>query len=576
MGEEVALLLVGSAERPAPTAVQHVLNCFGVECEQMAAAAFWTSRNHGSARIFCSAAAFLELALSEEADPGDWSGRIHSAFVFASDPDTESVNRLARLLADDPNASVIEVGSNTEWSVSEQLPEICRSMSGVRVTARTTTDRALVFAEAKRPFERIISTGAGDVAFCRVEFRSILVFLSTADVIDVSAPVLGRVFDIRLHFLSSVPVVLFIKWALRSVCWQEPPETSACLVIDDPLLRPRYGFLDFDRLRALMERLAFSTTVAFIPWNWNRSSPKTVQLFHDNPHQFSVCIHGCDHTRGEYGSNSLNELVSKSRQAIRRMDCHQAKNGLPYDKVMVFPQGVFSEAAMEVLKRSAFMAVVNSEVLSADPQPRVIKIRDYWDVAVMSYREFPIFTRRYPWAGVENFAFDILLGKPCIVAVHHNDCKEDCRYVAEFIERLKKLNVRLRWTSLAEVVRGSFRHRELSSSVTEVEVYGSEVRMRNTCGEKKVFRFRKRELAPAAIGGVHISTHPVDWNVVNDRIEFHAELTPQQDVLVSITSNQLAAEDFKGDNLYYSAKVMLRRYLCEIRDNYRIRRAFSQ
>ena len=83
---------------------------------------------------------------------------------------------------------------------------------------------------------------------------------------------------------------------------------------------------------------------------------------------------------------------------------------------------------MAVLKRGDFIGTVNSEVISTDPQPRPITIADYWNVAVMNYSDFPIFTRRYPWAGVENFAFDILLGKPCLVVVHHNDCHDDCRH----------------------------------------------------------------------------------------------------------------------------------------------------
>jgi hypothetical protein len=66
---------------------------------------------------------------------------------------------------------------------------------------------------------------------------------------------------------------------------------------------------------------------------------------------------------------------------------------------MVFPQGIFSAAAMSVLKRSRITAAVNSEVIAVDADPRPITVADYWQVAVTAYDDFPLFTRRYPWAG---------------------------------------------------------------------------------------------------------------------------------------------------------------------------------
>ena len=62
---------------------------------------------------------------------------------------------------------------------------------------------------------------------------------------------------------------------------------------------------------------------------------------------------------------------------------------------MVFPQGVFSEAAMSALKHTDLIGAVNNDTISADPQPRAITISELWDIAVMGYGNFPIFTRRY-------------------------------------------------------------------------------------------------------------------------------------------------------------------------------------
>ena len=51
---------------------------------------------------------------------------------------------------------------------------------------------------------------------------------------------------------------------------------------------------------------------------------------------------------------------------------------------------------MSALKRTDLIASVNNDIISADPRPRAITISDVWDIAVMRYSNFPIFTRRYP------------------------------------------------------------------------------------------------------------------------------------------------------------------------------------
>ena len=68
--------------------------------------------------------------------------------------------------------------------------------------------------------------------------------------------------------------------------------TSACLIIDDPRLCPRYGFLNFNELLEMMERLNFFSEIAYIPFNYQHKSKKIVKLFTDNPDRFGICLHG--------------------------------------------------------------------------------------------------------------------------------------------------------------------------------------------------------------------------------------------------------------------------------------------
>src|SRR6266513_5325975 len=241
-----------------------------------------------------------------------------------------------------------------------------------------------------------------------------------------------------------------------------------------------------------MNRHNFSTNNAFIPWNWRRSSPKVVRLLRENPQNYSVSVHGCDHTRAEFGSLDRQRLYWKAQQALERMNRHESITGIRHDRVMVFPQGVFSEAAMSALKHTDLIAAVNNDVISADPCPRTVTISDMWDIALMGYT-FPLFTRRYPWEGIENFAFDALLGKPAIAVIHHDYCSDHCARLVNFIQQVNALQCAPTWRNLGDVVRRSCRQRGDSSGAVEVEMYGTELRIENRSDQLKRFLIRRRE-----------------------------------------------------------------------------------
>lgn len=431
----------------------------------------------------------------------------------------------------------------------------------------------IILEESRLAGDGIIN-GKHGAAFAKLNYKNIPVFLSTSGLIDINSRLETRNFDVRRHFLSATPIVMYVRWAFAESRFG-PEETGACLIIDDLPLKPRYGFLNFQRLNELMSRHGFTSSVAFIPWNWRRSHRRVVELFKKNPEKFSLSVHGCDHTRAEFGIQNGGWLRWKINSASARMKRHESQTGLRHDRVMVFPQGVFSTTAMRALKSSDFIGVVNSEVISAGQAPAAIKISDFWSVAVMAYDSFPIYTRRYPWQGIENFAFDILLGKSCIVVVHHNDCHDNCRHVVQFIERLNRLNARLVWRNLGEVVRRSFRRRKLSPNVSEIEMFGEELCLENHGAQKERFCIRKLESAPKQVKEVCVGSQPIDWAVIPGGVAFETELEAGQSQIIRIAFHEFSENGFAGENLSYRLKVMLRRYLCEFRDNYVMRKSFS-
>jgi len=137
-------------------------------------------------------------------------------------------------------------------------------------------------------------------------------------------------------------------------------ETLACLIIDDPLLKPRYGCFDYKRLLEEMKTHNFFTEIAFISYNYRRSKQETVRLFADNPDRFAICVHGCNHLSNEFGGQDYQQLKSLASTALWRMEEHKKITGLPYDPVIVFPQGKFSSVAMKALKDEGYFAAFNS------------------------------------------------------------------------------------------------------------------------------------------------------------------------------------------------------------------------
>jgi hypothetical protein len=555
--------------------ISSLLSFFGVPWRNLSMSDLFarTAANYiatPDSRIFCSAEVLLQLAKELRRDPDrmhcSWQ-HIHSAFVYTGD-DPAVLRNLVRILT---GGDTIVIGESTrgmkDFVVSDEFDEFCGVTAGVRVAASKTDIKAsLLLHTSKTGGLNIISSDQG-AAFLKLEYNKVPVFLSTSrSIIDIGSELTTQNFDVREHFLSTVPVVLYIKWAFAGACWSAP-ETNACLVIDDPVLKSTHGFVNFHELLSLMKRHNFSTNVAFIPWNWRRSAPEVARLFRENPENYSLSVHGCDHTRAEFGSSDRQRLYWKAQQALERMNRHTSITGIRHDRVMVFPQGIFSEAAMSALKRTDLIAAVNNDIISADPHPRVITVSDVWDIAVMGY-SFPLFIRRYPWEGIENFAFDTLLGKPVIIIIHHDYCSDHCRRLVDFVDRLNALNCPPTWRNLGEVVRRSYRQRNISSTEVEVEMYGTELRIENFSEQPKRFLVKRREREPSAIREICDGFDPIAWNSVNGQINFDIELSPGQSKMVGIRFHELAGNGCNGDNLPYRFRAMLRRYLCEVRDNY--------
>jgi len=568
--QEKALLLTAAYSSTDDQRAERLLDFFGVHYLKRRATELGLPENKsaGKYRLVCSAQAFARVVgdlQNVSRNSNCLARQIHSVFLYSNGDPVALANAVSQL----SGATIsIRRGAErvTEWHIANEADGLCGAMRDLRIQPSATYLRSGDFFHTDGESLTPLIAGEDKAAFLKLNCNGLPVFVSSERLIDIDAELTTFNFDIRDHFFSAVPFVSYIRWAFPLSSWHAP-EASACLVIDDPLLKPTHGFVDFRELLALMKRYKFSTNIAFIPWNWRRSAPEVVRLFRENPEHFSLSVHGCDHTRAEFGNSSQQRLYWKTQQALERMNRHESITGICHDPVMVFPQGIFSEAAMSALKRTDLIASVNNDIISADPHPRTITISDVWDIAVMCY-SFPLFTRRYPWEGIENFAFDALLGKPAIAVIHHDYCSDHCASLVNFIEQLNALPCAPIWRNLGEVVRRCYRQREDSPGAMEVEMYGTELRIENRSGQPKRFLIKRREGEPSAIERICTEAQEIGWQTVDGHIDFEIELNPGENRVIRVKFHDLAVKGFKGDNRLYRVKAMLRRFLCEVRDNY--------
>ena len=571
---EKALVLIGDYPSIDDRRAERLLEFFDVPYETGKAKNFRPAEpsqapSNTKFTLVCAAEVFGQVVQElEKASPksNPFAHQVHSVFLYPNGNTDGLANVVSQLLE---TKVLICKGAkgDTQWHIADDCEGICGAMRGLRANPTLATVEGRDFLDLNgRPAIPLVSSGTS-AAFLKLRWQTVPVFVTSTRLIDIDAELATPNFDIRDHLFSAAPVVFYLRWAFPAISWNAP-EANACLVIDDPPLRSRYGFVDFGDLLTRMKQLRFSTTIAFIPWNWRRSDPKVVQLFKNNPEHYSLCVHGCDHTAGEFASGDRLRLRGFASEALRRMSLHERRTGLPHERVMVFPQGVFSHEAILELKRSGFDAVVNTEVHSNPPRDHQLTVADVWDVAIMSYHDFPIYTRRYPAQGVENFAFDLLLGKPCLVVIHHDFCSDGCARLGHLIDQLNALRVPLAWRSLGEVLKRSYRQKEVAPDLVWIKMYGNQLLIQNRSDRAKRYLIYRREHDSATIESIHAGSRELVWNFAGDHLEFKLELGPGENMLVTLRFKADQNAKQGSQSLAYSMKTMLRRYLSEARDNY--------
>lgn len=367
-------------------------------------------------------------------------------------------------------------------------------------------------------------------------------------------------------FLRLAPLLMFLRLIGGDRVWHnETPR--ACFILDDPLLTPHYGFLDFDTLLSLMREESFSTSIAFIPWNHHRSDRRVADLFRRFSAHLSLSIHGCDHTGAEFASTDGAFLRGQASLALSWMKKHRELTGVDFDDVMVFPQGHFSTVAMKELQSCGYFAAVNSTAIPVDGEEGCLRVRDLLDVAVTRFSGFPLFVRHYP-DDVVGLAVDLFLGKPALLVEHHNYFKHGYGALAATVRMLRRMEPGLVWTNLATICSRASWTRKLEGGELLMRFYTDRFQLHNDTNDARCYLLQHQHGGDPSVS-VTVNGAPVARTVVGGLAVVRVELGAGRSANVEVHRQRgPAANALPRRALVWRAKVSVRRHLSEFRDNH--------
>ena len=369
-----------------------------------------------------------------------------------------------------------------------------------------------------------------------------------------------------------LPFLIFLRHGAPHFLWNASAPV-ANVILDDPLLRPKYGFLDFHDLTRSLTSFAYTATLAFIPWNYSRTRKRVVPFFLRHSSRLKLCVHGCDHNNDEFGRQDTSWLSWKARLAIQRMEKHAARTGISFDPIMVFPQGRFSHQAIAALRKAGYIASVNSTCTPVDSGPTVPVLIDYLQPAVTCFEGLPIFQRYYP-RNINDALVALFLGKPAFLVEHHEFFKDGTARLEHCVQTLNKAEPGLSWLSLDSAVSHTHRWQRVNRNECNVRFFTPIFHFTNPFPNRVLFHFSKPDPHPEVVASLRANTTSTPFCLGVQQLNFSLELAPGERVVLEVQDHVTDVSKQYRVGFSYEVRVLVRRVLSEFRDNYLARHRY--
>ena len=376
--------------------------------------------------------------------------------------------------------------------------------------------------------------------------------------------------DIISVFLRIAPEMMFVRYCVREFGWHALHH-FANFTIDDPWLRQPYGFVDYEGLLEEMKKHNFHTTIAFIPWNFDRSEPRVVSLIRDHPDRFSIAIHGNNHDHKEFTdfrSKPLNVQVGDLKQSLARMEQFRGLTGIPYDRVMIFPHSIAPEGTLEALKKYNYLATVNS---SNVPQGSVKESDDLFELrpVTVSFAGLPSISRYSVAAPIsrEFIAINEFLDNPLLFYAHSDLFAHGINAFDGIADKVNTIEPDVQWRGLGDIVAQLYLVKLREDRNYDVLAFANNINLENTSGRDAVFYLQKREIGQQVIKAVAVDGQPYAYRVENGFLNLSIAVAKGQRRHVSVEyDNDLVLASI--DPSHDSAVVYFLRLASDFRDIY--------
>jgi hypothetical protein len=308
-------------------------------------------------------------------------------------------------------------------------------------------------------------------------------------------------------FTEVAPAMMFTKYCAGERGWH-PLHHYANFTIDDPWLREPYGYLHYRRLLNEMESHNFHSTIAFIPWNYDRSESEVVSLLRDNPTRFSIAIHGDNHDHKEftdYGSKPLALQIHAIKQSLARMERFRLLTGIPYDRVMIFPHSIAPQETLEALKTYNFWGTVNSSNVPMDctvPSRLSFPMRPATDF----FASFASIKRYSVEVPIPNglIGVNAFLENPLFFYGHHNMFAKGSDSFDPIADQVNQMDPNIRWRSVGDIVRHLYLVRLRDDRAYDVLAFSNIFSLESIAGQDSIFYVSKQEPGRPAIKSVKV------------------------------------------------------------------------
>ena len=471
-----------------------------------------------------------------------------------------------RALTDGAVQSVKRVTNPSEvYNIAPDSTDICGPFAGMSFgPVNVANDHILNIGHRKSFLRGTIAVGRASFMSVGRQDQATLIIIGSSDTTDIDTECSGG--HVGEYFSRFLPCAMALRHIFGDQCWK-PCGYRAAITIDDPLLQPQYGFLNYEKLLRLLNDFDLSATIGFIPNNYRRSAPEVARLFCENSHRLSICFHGNDHTAQELASSDRDRLNAIISMAEKRMQIHEKTTGLRCGRIMVCPQEYFSSEALEVLKAHGFAAATSSMSHPAHQAER-LRLRDLAQPAVLKYGGFPLFLRRYIRELTDmDIGVSLFFGRPLLIVEHHDIFKKPQTLIDAALA-VNAFAPGIKWADLESTVRQSSLVRIGDDGCEHIRAYSTTVQVANRHDAARLYEVEWCDIGQrsATEGIVHNGTLCEEGSVSGES-RVRRELPAHSSAMFSLIYQE--PHSTRRDlGVGWKAKVYLRRRLSEMRDNY--------